>query len=131
MKRAISIGVLAVLATGFLMAVNFYLNHQAASGQTLLQGNAHYQPLCSWLLRDWVILWNDERTAWLQWTYIAPPPSCLYSMYGDFGDDYYWVQGITYSYYWEDWRRLYINYGQPNYQDIYFCFEDTPDRGGQ
>jgi len=129
MKRAISIVVLAAFAAACFIVVDFYSNPQGASAETILKGSAHYNPNCQWQEKqDRVNLWNDDRTQIIGSNYINAPPTGYYQIWGDFGNDWYWVQGITYHIYWEDWHHIYIDYGEINYQDVYFCFEDTPDR---
>jgi hypothetical protein len=133
MKRAISIGVLVAFAAGCLVIAAYHFSPQSASASTYLGGSGHYQPLCQWTYKqDRVNLWDDDKTHIIDSALIGAAPTYYYHIWGDFGDDYYWVQGITYFVYWEDWDRRYIYKDQSNFHDVYFCFEDTPDRrGGQ
>jgi hypothetical protein len=131
MRRAISIGILVAFAAACFVAANLYFNPQPASALNCVHGSAHYVCPCLWQEKDDEIwLWDSTRTERLSGTDIGAPPTGYYAMWGDWSNGPYWVEGITYYYYWEDWRLIYIQ-GEITEQDVWFCYDwPTPDSCG-
>ena len=130
MKRAISIAALVAFAAGCFAVANFYFNPQPVSATKFVMGQAHYQMPCGWQQHiDETWLWDWEKTEHVGHDYIGAPPSYNYKMEGDWNNGWYWVEGITYYYHWDDWRPIHIQ-GDVTEQDVWFCFSETPNGGG-
>jgi hypothetical protein len=131
MRRAVSIGILVAFAAGCFVASSFYFNPQPASATKCVHGSAHYMCPCLWQDKaDETWLWDWEKTEHLGHDLIGAPPTGYYAMWGNWSNGWYWVEGITYAYYWEDWRAIQIQ-GDVTEQDVWFCYDwPTPDSCG-
>ena len=130
MKRAISIGVLAVFAAGCLVVIGHHFKGQLAYA-TIVHGDSYYYCPCTHTYKDdKAIMWNDQKTEQEDWCWIAGAPPHVYQLSGNWSG-WYWLEGITYFYYNEYWKHLSLHPDDVRQEDILFCWQmSEPDCGG-
>jgi len=130
MRRAISIALLVAFAAGCFAAANYLVKHQLAYA-TILHGHSIYYPPCQWTYKDdFAYIWEYDKTRWLERCSINAPPNYTYYLSGDW-DGFYWLQGVTVSYYNEYWKLVELEPDQVRREDILFCWQmGQPDGGG-